>query len=555
MHRSKLPAGARNARALRLLSSSLVLAGIMAGAPSLAAQTPHQHSTHDLGTVDFRVSCAEAVRGDFDRGLGMLHHMMYPEARAIFQQIAERDPRCGMAHWGIAMTRFQPLWQRPAADAVGDGWAALQRGRQAGIRSERERALVTATEAFFRNPDADEWFPRLDRWAQAMERAHRAHPNDNDIAALYALSVIAAGQAPGQDRVARNATAARVLLAVHERTPDHPGALHYTIHANDITGRESKSLEIVRSYDDVAPSMPHALHMPTHIFVRLGAWPEVIEWNRKSADAALNFPAGDRLSMHHIHALDYMLYAHLQRGEDEKAKAVLDEAMGQGQYEGLLGSAFHKAVMPARYAVERRAWEEARKIEPRAQEYLPWDRYPWAESLSWFARGLGAAHSGDIDAAREAESRMQALRERATAAGTTDMATYIEVDRLILAGTMEQAAGRPDSAVALMRSAAALDGTVQKHPVTPGALLPPNEALGDLLMSLERPADALTAFEASLQSWPGRYQSMLGAARAARAAGNEEKARQHYAALLEITASESVRTGVSEARSFLTAQR
>lgn len=538
------------------LSLFLMAAVALTSSQRLQAQEHHAHAGDDVGTVDFRVSCSEAVRSDFDRALAMLHHMMYPQSYTIFQQIAERDPQCGMAHWGMAMTHFRPLWYRPSSDDLRAGWAALQQAREIGIRSEREEALVAATEAFYRDPEADEWFPRLARWTEAMREAHGAHPNDNNIAAFYALSEIAAGQAPGEDRMERNSRAARVLLTVHERQSSHPGALHYTIHANDITGRESESLDIVQSYDEVAPSVPHALHMPTHIFVRLGHWPDVIEWNRKSADAALRFPAGERISVHYIHALDYMLYAHLQRGEDREAKAVLDEALSRGQYEENAIAAFHTAVMPARYAIERRDWEAAAAIEPRAADYLSWERYPWPEALSWFTKGLGAAHSNEVATARDAENRMSALAERARAAGTPDLATYIEVDRLILAGVIANANAKPDSAVALMRAAADLEKTVQKHPVTPGSLLPPHEALGDLLMSRSRPGDALTAYEEGLAVWPARYRSLLGAARAAHASGADAKAREYYAKLLEVAGDgNGDRPGLREARGFVASAR
>lgn len=529
------------------------LVGIWASFPlNLHAQNHHPHAADDVGAVSFRVSCSDAAQPDFDRALAMLHHMMYPESRAIFEAIATREPACAMAHWGIAMTRFQPLWNRPSQDDVRAGWAALQRARETGLRTDRERALVAGTEAFFRDPDADEWFPRLARWADAMAEAHRAHPDDADIAALYALARIAAGQVPGSDRLAYNAAAARVLLGVHERQPSHPGALHYTIHANDMTGRESESLALVRGYDKIAPSVPHALHMPTHIFVRLGEWPEVIEWNRKSADAALNFPAGDRTSMHHVHALDYLLYAYLQSGEDEKARMVLAEAAAVERYDEQFASAFHLAVMPARYAIERRAWTEAAALTPRAPAYVTWDRFAWPEALTWFARGMGAAHTGDQATAAAAESRMRQLADQARRAGTLDHVTYIEVDRLVLAGTLAKAKGQTDSAVALLRAAADLEKTVQKHPVTPGSLLPAYEALGDLLAELNRSADALAAYEASLATWPARYNSLLGAARAASTVGAEPKAREYYVRLLEIAGDgDAQRAGVAEAKSFL----
>jgi tetratricopeptide (TPR) repeat protein len=520
-------------------------------APAAAQQHAHHGPEGSVGAVDFQVSCAPAVRADFDRGVALLHHMTYPEARAVFEGVAERDPACAMAHWGIAMTLFQPLWPaRPDAEVRRRAWEAVERAGALGPGTERERALLAGAEAFWREPEADGWWPRIRRWAAAMEEAHAAHPDDAEVTAFYALSQLAAGQV-ADDQLAHNARAARVLAALHERMPEHPGAVHYTIHADDVTGREGESLEIVRSYDGIAPNVPHALHMPTHIFVRLGEWPEVIEWNRKSADAALEHPAGDRLSLHYVHALDYMVYAHLQRGEDARARAVLEEARTAGRHQDDFATAFHLAAMPARIAVERRDWTEAAEIEPRTPDYLPWDRAWWAEALSWFARGLGAAHTGDLPRAREAEARMRALRDGAREAEEEAFATYIEVDRVILDGAIAHAEGDAEAAVARMREAAALEVTVQKHPITPGAVLPPREALGDLLLELGRAGEALEAYEASLEIWPGRYHSLRGAARAAAAAGDRAAAADHYGRLLEsVGDAETTREGVREARAF-----
>jgi len=506
----------------------------------------------NIGTVDFQVSCDASVQGDFDRAVALLHHMMYERSRAEFEAIARRDPACAMAHWGIAMTLFHPLWHSPPAEDLQRGWAAVRQAQQLKPATEREQALLAATAAFYAEPEAGEWWPRLRRWAVEMEKARERHPQDVEIAAFYALSQLAAGQV-ADDRMAHHARAATVLLQIHERVPRHPGATHYTIHANDVTGRAGESLDIVRAYDEIAPSVPHALHMPTHIFVRLGAWPDVIEWNRKSAAAALRFPAGDRISLHYPHAMDYLIYAHLQRGEDGKARAVLVETLQGGKYEDDFASVFHLAAMPARYAIERRAWDEAAEITPRTPGYLSWDTYPWAEALSWFARGLGAARTGDMATARESEARMAELRDRATEAGEQAFASYIEIDRLILSSALKQATGDMEGAVAALREAAELEGTVQKHPVTPGAVLPPYEALGDLLVELEKPAEALAAYESSLELWPSRYNSLLGAARAARDAGMSEKAADYYTRLLDVVG-DSERSGVGEARRHVSAQ-
>jgi tetratricopeptide (TPR) repeat protein len=382
-----------------------------------------------------------------------------------------------------------------------------------------------------------------------MEVAYRAHPEDLDTAALYALSRLALAPM-ADDRAPLHAEAEAVLRGVYDQEPTHPGAVHYTIHANDATGRADRSTDIVMSYGEIAPEVAHALHMPSHIFVRLGAWPEVVEWNRRSADAALKHPAGDAVSHHYLHAADYLLYAFLQRGEDERAAAVLDEARSYANHQASFISAFHAAAMPARYAVERREWAEAAALEPRSPDYLPWDKALWAEGLSWLARGLGGVHTGDLERAREAEGKLAALRDQATAGGEKGFATYIEIDRLILAGWLARSQNAAEEAVKLISSAAELEGTVEKHPVTPGALLPPYEALGDLLLDLGRPTEALEAYRASSAIWPGRFNTLLGAARAAAAAGDEAAADDYYAELLELAAG-SARPALSEAQQHL----
>jgi len=538
----------KSTRWLRI--SSLAAALSSATIPVAATHTDHSKAD-SLGAVDFRVSCDPAVRADFDRALANLHHMMYVEAEREFEAIAAKDPGCAMAHWGIAASLFQPLWPtRPGAADLERGRREVEIAEKLNPTSERERALLQAAEAFYGAPGETDWWARIGRWAESMEEAYRAHPGDRDIAAFYALSQLAIAQV-ADDRAPYNAEAAKVLLAIHKEEPTHPGAIHYTIHANDVEGRAGESLDVVRAYGDIAPSVPHALHMPTHIFVRLGDWPEVIAWNRKSADAALRFPAGETVSHHYLHAIDYLVYAHLQRGEDTTAASLLAESRTKGEHQPSFISAFHLAAIPARFAIERRNWKEAAAIAPRNPATIPWDKFPWPEGISRFARGLGAVHSGDLATARAAEAKLATLRDGAKAAGEKNFASYVEIDRLILAGRIARAQGKDDEAIARMRESAELEATVEKHPVTPGALLPPSEALGDLLLELGRRTEALEVYEASLKIWPQRYNSLLGAARAARAAGEDQAAKAYYSQLVETTAATSGREGIAEARRIL----
>jgi tetratricopeptide (TPR) repeat protein len=543
-------------RSIKLAAAVLCSLGLAAGSAGYA-QHAHMHdeqavhADQDIGTVSFGVSCEAEVRKDFDRALGLMHHMMYEQARAAFRSVAEADPGCAMAHWGVATTLFQPLWgTRPSAQELELGRDTIEKAAELAPASGRERLLVEATRAFFAEPQDAAFWNRVLRWSDGMATAYQAAPDDMDTAALYALTRLTLAQRQTDQRDALHDEAEQILRAIWEREPRHPGAIHYSIHATDVDGRAENALDMVEVYGKIAPEVPHALHMPSHIYVRLGDWDEVIAWNIRSADAALRNPVNGSFSHHYIHAIDYMVYAHLQKGEDEKAQALFDEALAKGRHQASFVSAYHLAAMPARNAVERRLWEAAAALQPRTPEYAPWDASLWPEGMTWYARGLGGVHTGRLEIAREAEQRLAALRDQAKAEGEEHFATYIEVDRRILAGWIARADGQSDEAVRLMRSAAELERTVEKHPVTPGALLPPNEALGDLLMELERPAEAMQAYLAADQLWPGRFNTLAGAARAAKAAGDEAGARELYGKLLEM-AGDSQRAELSEAAQVL----
>lgn len=545
-------------RQLTSAVTAAIIAAALGSSPAVLAQQTHMHDEQTvdqdapIGAVDFGVSCDEAVRPDFDRALGLMHHMMYEQARSEFEQVAAADPDCAMAHWGVATTLFQPLWgTRPSSEDIERGRDNVRNAMKADPGVERELLLVQATRAFFDEPDDATVRSRIERWADAMEAAYQANPEDADTAALYAMSRLALAQWASEPGPLRD-EAENILREVWQRNPTHPGAVHYAIHATDADGRAENALDMVEAYSDIAPQVPHALHMPSHIYVRLGDWPSVIDWNRRSAEAALQHPVGDAVSHHYIHAIDYLAYAHLQRGEDARAEALHEQVMDRGRYQPSFVSAYHMAALPARLAVERQRWEEAAALQPRSPDYLPWNQARWPEALTWFARGLGAVHTGDLEQAREAEQRLQALRNHAGDEGDENFANYIETDRRILAGALAQQEGRSEEAVRLMRSAAELESTTDKHPVTPGALLPPNEALGDLLLALERPEEAMAAYRTSDNIWPGRFNTLLGGARAAKAAGDEAANRDFNARLLEV-AGDSQRDAVRGARQQISA--
>lgn len=517
---------------------SIIFLIIMTSSTQVMAQHNHMHDDapipegQSIGEINFGAECSEEVSDDVDRALGMLHHMMYVIARESFINITEVDPNCAMAYWGVSTTLFQPIWgTRPSDDDLQYGWETISKAIDLA-ESEREKLFIESTAEFFREPGTADFRTRIDRWVTGVEKAYNAFPDDPDIASFYALTKMTEAQFT-DNRSPLYDEAERILRKVFEHNPEHPGGIHYSIHATDVDGRAENALDIVEAYTNIAPQVPHALHMPSHIYVRLGDWPQVISWNQQSANAALNHPLNGAESHHYIHAIDYLVYAYLQRGEDEKAENIYRNALTKHRHQQSFVSAFHLAAIPARLAVEQRDWERALNLEPRTPDYLPWDASPWAEGLTWYAKGLGAVQSGDIQSAQEAERRMGELRDIADQRGDDNMVAYIETERLVLAGRIALKEGDEERAIDLTQKAAELEGSVEKHPVTPGALQPPREALGDLFMDLNRPDDALKAYDSSNDIWPGRLNTLMGAALAAKMIGNEQLARSYFEKLMK----------------------
>jgi tetratricopeptide (TPR) repeat protein len=533
----------------------LVLLGSCAGGAGVQVQ---QHAGHSLGTVDFPIICSEQAQVEFNRAVALLHHMTYPQAREAFQQVATTDPQCAMAHWGIAMTLFQPLWPtRPGPDALQRGWEEVQKAKALQPRTERERLFVAAAEAFFLEPASSDYWRRIRRWEQAMERTYASFPDDPEAAAFCALAHLATAPSDTISR-AHSDRAAEILLTVYKRNPDHPGAMHYLIHANDVPGRERESLEITRKYETVAPDNPHALHMPTHVYTRLGDWNGVIRGNLRAAEAALKYPAGDHGEFvwdEFPHAIEYLNYAYLQKGMDEEAAAQMKRLHATARLEPTFKTAFHTASIQARYALERRAWSEAVLLVPREPATLDWDRFAWPEAIVWFARGLGAAHLGRVIEARVAGDRLEELEGATRKAGEALFARNIQMLRLELNAWLAHVERHEESSVALMREAAELETSTPKHAVTPGPTLPAHELLGDLLMEQMQSAEALAAYKRSMELYPRRFNGLLGAARAARADGDGSLARTYYQELLEVAEGGTRQPALKEAQEYVAPRR
>ena len=517
------------------------------------AQEP-QSGEYPLGKVQFAISCTEDTQQEFNYAVALLHHMTYPSAKAAFDRVAERDPGCAMAYWGRSMTLFQPLWPtRPGPKELQQGWDAVQRAKELSPPTEREQQFIAAAEAFYRNPEETDYWSRIRRWERAMKTLYRTFPDDPEVKAFFALAHLARGQA-SENTLEYHDRAADILLSIHAENPLHPGSIHYLIHANDIRGREHKSVDIVRRYGEIAPRNPHALHMPTHIFTRLGQWQEVIAWNHKAAETALEHPAGDKGQYvwdEYPHAVEYLVYAYLQQGADQAAGEQLERLKSTKHLHPTFKTAFHLSSIPARYALERRDWQEAAELIPRSYDGLDWGRYPWPEAVTWFAKGLGAANLDRVDGAHRARDRLQTLHDAANESGEKLFAQYIQIMQLAVSAWVAHVEGKDAHAIELMQKAAEQEIVTPKHPVTPAPTLPTHELLGDLLLELEKPDKALAAFERSLELYPKRFNSLLGAARAARKLSDTQTAEAFYAELLEICDRESKRVGLKEAREYV----
>lgn len=531
------------------LRKTLFMMALLTG---MANGAEHDHAS--LGKVDFPVSCSAPAQEQFNHAVTLLHHMTYPQAREAFEQLIQAEPDCAMAHWGVAMTLFQPLWPtRPNGAALARGWDEVRKAKSLQS-SPRELQFIVAAEAFFTQPEATDYWARIRRWEQACRRAYQTLPGDDEAAIFFALSHLATTPASGSLREHADQSAA-ILLRVYQKQPDHPGVMHYLVHANDVPGRERELLEITRKYDSIAPNNPHALHMPTHIYTRLGDWNGVIRGNLRAADAALLHPAGEQGELvwdEFAHAIEYLVYAYLQQGDDRKAAAQLHRLQSTPRMEPTFKTAFHLASTQTRYALERRDWNAAFQIEPRTPPYLDWDRFMWAEATARFGRGLGAAHLGKNEEVRLALTRLDELATVARKAGEDLFARTIKVLNLELAAWAAHVQGQQAKSIEIMRQAAELEVATPKHAVTPGPTLPAYELLGDLYAEQKKPAEALAAYQKSLESYPRRFNSLLGAATSARAAGDTNNARAFYSQLLEVAAPDSPRIVLEEARQYVT---
>ena len=510
----------------------------------------HEHSAGDvakLGKVSFSVSCDPSVQAKFSSAVAMLHSFWYERAKETFSAVAEKDPTCVMANWGIAMSYYHPLWQPPSHADLKAGAAAVQKAKLVGVKTQRERNYVAAIEVFYRDFEKTDHATRALAYENAMEKLQGRYPDDHEAAIFHALALLAT--APPTDKAYVNQKRAGAILEpLFAEEPEHPGIAHYIIHAYDCPPLAQRALDAARSYAKIAPDSPHALHMPSHIFTRLGLWQESIDSNLASAASAKkNNAPGDEL-----HAKDYLMYAYLQGAQDQEAKGLLQSSpLGRRSDPAYMAWLYAMGTSPARYAVERHQWGEAATLVVPANTF-PGGRYAWTEANLHFARSLGLSHTGKTEGARVEVMKLTSLRDSLAAIGDKYWADQVEIQREIAEAWISLAEDKSDEALRQMRAAAEHEDATEKHPVTPGVILPARELLGDMLLQLKQPAQAMLEFEATLKTAPNRFNALAGAARAAKLSGDEEKAKTYYAKLISMCErADGNRPELEEARTLL----
>jgi tetratricopeptide (TPR) repeat protein len=539
---------------IRLLLNAILISVLCLQAASAQMQT-HRHDTSEqLGQVNFAVSCNAAAQKQFNRATALLHSFWYDEAEKAFADISKVDTGCGMAYWGVAMSLYHPVWAPANAAELEKGWAAVEKAKTAGVRSDREKEYIAAIETFYKDSGKIDHRTRALAYEKAMEQVYLHYPKDHEAAIFYALALL--GTATTSDKTyAKQKRAAEILNKILPEEPKHPGVAHYLIHSFDYPRLAELALPAARSYAKIAPSSPHALHMPSHIFTRLGLWEESIQSNLASAAAAEKHVAMSHpgaASFDQLHALDYLIYAYLQGAQDQKARQILNQAAALDKVDApVLAASYSFTAIPARYAVERRRWSEAAKLELHPVDF-PWKEFRYTEALIYFARALGSSRSGDPVAARRDVDKLSAIQKALVESKLEYWANQVEIQRRAAAAWGANAEGNDTEALTLMRSAAELESSTEKHPVTPGPIMPARELLGDMLLELKQPEQALREFEMSLSDSPNRFNGLYGAARAAELSGNKKKAEAYYAKIITLTAhADSERPELQKIREFV----
>lgn len=510
-------------------------------------------SEGNFGSVDFLVTASDAVKKDFNTAVAMLHSFEYEEAEKAFGSIIKKDPSCAMAYWGVAMSNFHPLWSAPLEDELKKGAKAVAIARSIKDKTSRESEYIEAIAQVYDDWDKLDHKTRCLKYEKAMAAMHAAYPSDKEAAVFYALALNTT--APPTDKTyANQRKAGDILNKIQSEQPDHPGIVHYIIHNYDNPELAELALPAARKYASVAPASAHAQHMPSHIFIRLGLWDESIRSNLASISSAQCYAESAKLNANwdeELHGLDYLVYAYLQMGNNQLAETQLNylrdiKKVSANNFK----VAYAYAAIPSRYVLENRKWKEAAALEV-APASFPWDKFPWQKAIIHFARLMGKVHTDDIAGATKELDVLKSLQGSLLSQKNEYQAKQVEVQMKSGEAWIELKKGNKEKAIALMQQAADLEDKTEKHPVTPGEVLPAREMLGDMWLAVQQPAKALETYEADMKRHPNRFNSLYGAGLAAEKTGNVQKAETYYSKLSQIAGSTANRPELSAARGFL----
>ena len=524
---------------MRILCAPAMATAIAAGMycqPVLAQDESDQR----LGKVHFETSCTDAAQRRFDRGMRYQHSFWYRQSKAIFEDVLAADPECAMAYWGIALSLLNNPHAPPPAENLPVGLSALQKGKAIGAKSQRERDYIDALLVFYMDYDKIDHRTRVQSYLKAMEALAQRYPSDDEAQIEYAITLNVAAS-PADKTYANQLKGAAILEPIFQRQPRHPGVAHYLIHLYDYPPIAEKGLDAAKRYAQIAPSAPHAQHMPSHIFTRVGYWKDSISSNLASARAA----KADKEWDDGMHGMDYLVYAYLQLGQDKAARGVVDEMSATQGYNRFAGY-YARAASQARYAVERGDWKGAAALQVQPSPIA------YADAVTYFARALGAARSGDPAAAKPDVAKLAELSDKLREAKDAYWSEIVDIQRQVAMAWALYAEGKYDEALAAMSAVSDREDKTEKHPVTPGPLAPARELYGAMLLDRGMAKEALAAFEATLKKEPHRLGATLGAAKAAERLGDAGKAKEYYTAVVALAENaDPVRPEIAQARAFV----
>jgi tetratricopeptide (TPR) repeat protein len=544
-HRRILLRGYKSFRPFRHLGLAIL---ICAMTPVCYGQQSKPDPATGFGQVHLQISCQPEAQAQFDQALAMLHTFSFPEATKTFAAVAQQDPDCGMAYWGLAASAVGSLYGGRPGPQASQGEQAAEKAALVGAKTPRERGYIAAIGVFYKDSKSLSYEARVRAYATALQRLHQEYPDDHEAEIFYAYALSALGS-PTDQTFKYEMQGAEILEKLRGQIPNHPGVLHYLLHCYDHTPLAARGLKAARQFTGMAPSSPHAAEFPAHIFSRLGLWQESIQANQ----AGLHFTEDIFFKPH---AADFLLYSYLQTGQDAEAARVVENASHLKFLPHLL-DAYAAAVIPSRYTVERQRWDEAASLALPAAN-IDWKLFPHAEAALVFSRALGEARLGKVDLARNDLERLEELKRAVSSSVENEgvwqrfWATEIQVNHDMVKAWLLYRQGEIDAAVQLLRQAADKEDSMEKDPVMPATIIPARQLLGEMLLDVQRPREALEAFEAALKNEPARYWELFGAAQAAERSGDEGRASFYYTQLIRQTqGTDGKRESTNVANEFL----